>query len=126
MDPHLKVMGPIYGSHRIIGLLYISLDPERGGYSSKVAPSVWKQPLSQPIHNKHEAIVNVGQYAMREHMNVTLGQIIVVDQSIASNAQLMTSQQKVVIYFSNVKKHQLYGFLHVFIIGECIFIIMWG
>jgi hypothetical protein len=37
------------------------------------------------------------QYAMREHMNVTLGQIIVVDQSIASNAQLVASQQKVVI-----------------------------
>jgi len=91
-----------------------------------VALSVRKQPLPQPIHNKHEAIVNMGQYAMREHMNVTLGQIIVVGQSIASNAQLVTSQQKVVIYFSNVKKHQLYGILHIFINGECIFIIMWG
>jgi hypothetical protein len=68
----------------------------------------------------------MGQYAMSEHMNVTLGQIIVVDQSIASNAQLVASQQKVVISFSNVKKHQLYGILHVFIDGECIFIIMWG
>ncbi len=61
-----------------------------------MAPSVRKQPLPQPIHNKYEAIVNMGQYAMREHMNVTPEQIIVVDQSIANNAQLMTSQQKVV------------------------------
>ncbi len=68
-----------------------------GCSSSKVAPSVRKQPLHQPIHNEYEAIVNMRQYAMREHMNVTLGQIIVVDQSIASNAQLVASQQKVVI-----------------------------
>ncbi len=91
-----------------------------------MAPSVRKQPLPQPIHNKYEAIINMGQYAMREHVNVTLGQIIVVNQSIASNAKLMTSQEKVVIHFSNVKKHQLYGILHVFINGECNFIIMWG
>jgi hypothetical protein len=87
-------MGPIYGSHGRV-LLYLIGSWKRGS-SSKVAPSVRKQPLPQPIHNECKAIVNMGQYAMSEHMNVTLGQIIVVDQSIASDAQLVASQQKVV------------------------------